>query len=358
MTFVFRPVEHLIMKKSSRFVDVLNGKRSWPPPVWLMRQAGRYLPEYRKVRADAGSFLDLCYQPKLAAEVTIQPIRRYGMDAAIIFADILLVGEALGQALRFDEGVGPILEPKINAANLSKLRLAGAEDRLKPIYETVFLVRQGISDDTAVIGFCGAPWTVATYMAAGKSPGEHIDGKLWAYQDPDSFADLMDMLVELSTDYLVGQIDAGANAVKIFDSWAGVLSQGQFEKWVIAPTKTLVENVKAKRPGVPIIGFPRGGGALYPDYIAKTGVDAVALDTTIPGAYGRDLQKLCPVQGNIDPIALMAGGEVLDDAVDRVLENFGSGPLVVSLGHGVNKETNPDHVAQLVERVRAAKDPS
>ncbi|VAW18897.1 Uroporphyrinogen III decarboxylase [hydrothermal vent metagenome] len=345
------------MDRSLRFVDVVKGQRRWPPPVWLMRQAGRYLPEYRKLRSGAGSFLDLCYQPKLAAEVTIQPVRRFGMDAAILFADILLVAEALGQGLRFDEGVGPILEPKIDAHSLSQLDLAGAEDRLKPIYETVSLVRSGVNPETAVIGFCGAPWTVATYMAAGGPPGEHIEAKLWAYGDPRSFADLIDMIIELSIDYLVGQIDAGADAVKIFDSWAGVLSEDQFDLWVVAPTKKLIAGVKSRRPNTPVIGFPRGAGVLYDRYIDRTGIDAVALDTTIPMSFGRALQKKCPVQGNIDPMALRAGGKVLDRAVDTVLENLGSGPLVVNLGHGVNKHTNPEHVGQLVRRVHQAKDP-
>ena len=321
-----------------------------------MRQAGRYLPEYRSLRAGAGSFLDLCYQPELAAEVTIQPVRRFGMDAAIIFADILLVADALGQNLRFDEGIGPILEPKIDAETLSRLALGGAEERLKPIYETVSRVREGVDPKVAVIGFCGAPWTVATYMAAGQSPGEHIDAKLWAYRDPGSFTALIDMIIELSTDYLVGQIDAGADAVKIFDSWAGVLSEDQFDQWVVAPTRKLIAEVKSRRPEIPVIGFPRGAGALYDRYVDQTGIDAVALDTTIPMSYARVLQKKCPVQGNIDPMALMAGGEVLDRAVDTVLDGLGSGPLIVNLGHGVNKDTSPDHVGQLVERVHQAGD--
>jgi len=322
-----------------------------------MRQAGRYLPEYRELRGQAGTFLDLCYRPKMAAEVTLQPVRRFGMDAAIIFADILLIADAMGQSLRFDEGIGPILEPKINAKNLSRLSLTKAEDRLRPIYETVSLVKSGVSTHVAVIGFCGAPWTVATYMATGRSPGEHIDAKLWAYGDPESFAALIDMIVELSVDYLVGQIDAGADAVKIFDSWAGVLGEDQFDQWVVAPTKKLVGAVKARRPDTPIIGFPRGAGALYDRYIDQTGINAVALDTTVPMDYGRKLQKKCPVQGNVDPMALRAGGEVLDRAVDVVLEGLGSGPLVVNLGHGVNKETNPDHVARFVTRIQEAKDP-
>jgi len=357
LTLFWRPVERLVMKKSLRFVDVLCGEQCWPPPVWLMRQAGRYLPEYRALRETAGTFLDLCYQPEMAAEVHLQPVRRFGMDAAIIFADILLVADAMGQKLRFDEGIGPILEPRIDAKTLSGLKISKAEDRLRPIYETVSLVKDGVPSHVAVIGFCGAPWTVATYMAAGRSPGEHIDAKLWAYEDPVSFAVLIDMIVELSADYLVGQIDAGADAVKIFDSWAGVLGEDQFGQWVVEPTRKLVAMVKARRPETPIIGFPRGAGMHYERYIDQTGIDAVALDTATPMEFGRKLQKMCPVQGNIDPMALRAGGEILDRAVDAVLEGLGSGPLIVNLGHGVNKETNPDHVGQLVERVQGAEDP-
>ncbi len=357
LTLFWRPVERLVMKKSLRFTDVLCGKQCWPPPVWLMRQAGRYLPEYRALREKAGTFLDLCYHPEMAAEVTLQPVRRFGMDAAIIFADILLIADAMGQNLRFDEGIGPILEPRIDAKTLSRLDISKAEDRLRPIYETVSLVKNSVPGHVAVIGFCGAPWTVATYMAAGRSPGEHIDAKLWAYREPESFTVLIDLIVELSADYLVGQIDAGADTVKIFDSWAGVLSENQFDQWVVAPTRKLVAAVKARRPGTPVIGFPRGAGVLYDRFIDQTGIDAVALDTTVPMEFGRKLQKRIPVQGNIDPMALRAGGEVLDHAVDAVLDGLGSGPLIVNLGHGVNKETQPDHVARLVARVQGAEDP-
>lgn len=338
-------------------IEVLQGRRQWPPPIWLMRQAGRYLPEYRKVREGAGSFLDLCYRPDLAAEVSLQPIRRYGMDAAIIFADILLIPEALGQSLRFEEGTGPLLEPAVTAERLGDLDAGGVAAHLSPIYETVARVRDGVPDETAVIGFCGAPWTVATYMATGRSPGEHLEARLWAYRDSESFGRLIDLIVEVSAEYLVRQIDAGANAVKIFDSWAGVLSEAQFRDWVIAPTRALVQKVRAARPEIAITGFPRGAGALYADYVDATGVDAVAIDTSVPIAQGQALQEKLAIQGNIDPMALMAGGVALDEAVDRVIGGFGKGRLIVNLGHGVNKETDPEHVAALVRRVRDAADP-
>jgi uroporphyrinogen decarboxylase len=278
------------------------------------------------------------------------------MDAAIIFADILLVADALGQSLRFDEGLGPVLEPAVTPETLGRLDRCKVAGRLSPVLETVARVRADAPDGVAVIGFCGAPWTVATYMAAGRSPGEHLDARLWAYRDRESFGRLIDLIADVSVEYLVGQIDAGADAVKIFDSWAGVLPEREFERWVIGPTRVMVERLKGLRPGVPVIGFPRGAGTLYGSYVERTGVDAVAIDTGVPLAQALALQTSVPVQGNVDPMALLAGGEALDRAVDDVLGGLGGGPLVFNLGHGVNKETDPDNVARLVSRLRASQE--
>lgn len=341
-----------------KLIDVIEGRPSWPPPVWLMRQAGRYLPEYREVRARAGSFLDLCYAPDLAAEVTLQPIRRFGFDAAIVFADILLVPHAMGIGLRFAEGEGPVLEPPSNQSSVAGLQIEGSADRLQPVYETLARVRSELDEETALIGFCGAPWTVATYMAAGGSSADHLEARLWAYRDPDSFQALIDALVTVSADYLVRQLQAGANVVKVFDSWAGILPEVQFERWVIDPTRALVGQVREAVPGARIIGFPRGAGPLYSRYAEETGIDAVAFDQTLPLEFVRkNLQTICPVQGNIDPAALLAGGDALTDMAATTAAAMGRGPYICNLGHGIHKDTPPEHVAMLVETLRAMPAP-
>lgn len=351
----------LTMENQKPFIDVLMGRRQWPPPVWLMRQAGRYLPEYQEVRRKAGSFLDLCYSPELAAQVTLQPIERFDFDAAILFADILLVADGLGQTVRFEEGVGPILEPPLTEKDLAGLDPQAARARLQPILETVALVRARLAPDKALIGFCGAPWTVATYMAAGGTPGEHEAARLWAYGARgrrQGFQQLIDLLVEVSSDYLLGQIEAGVDAVQIFDSWAGVLPASEFRQWVIEPTTRLVKKIRARAPNVPIIGFPRAAGLGYLDYVRETGVDAVSVDTSAPLDLVRQLQDMVPVQGNLDPMALLAGGKALADGVDNLAATLGGKPFIFNLGHGVHRLTPPEHVGALVDRLRTRPDPA
>jgi uroporphyrinogen decarboxylase len=334
----------------------LSGQAQPRPPVWLMRQAGRYLPEYHAIRARAGSFLDLCYNPALAAEVTLQPIRRYGLDAAILFSDILVVPHALGQALDYVEGKGPKLEPVTDAVGIARLSAGRLHEVLAPVYETVGRVVAALPPETALIGFAGAPWTVATYMVEGGSSKEYAVVKRLAYGEPETFARLVDLLVETTSAYLLRQIQAGAEAVQLFDSWAGVLPEVEFERWVIAPTKRIIEAVRAEASGVPVIGFPRGAGVLYERYLAGTGVDAVGLDTTVPpGWAARALQPKAAVQGNLDPVLLLTGGEAMIRAADAIMEALADGPFVFNLGHGVLQKTPPEHVAALVRHLSGDK---
>lgn len=322
-----------------------------------MRQAGRYLAEYRKIRAEVGSFLDLCYSPEHATEVTLQPIRRFGFDAAILFSDILVVPHGLGQDVRFVEGEGPKLAPIRSASGLSGLSLTAMQSGsgpLEPVYEAVSRIREALSAETALIGFAGAPWTVAAYMVEGGTSRDFHAIKTWALTDPDGFGQLMDLLVEATAEHLARQVDAGADAVQIFDSHAGVLPDGAFEKWIIEPTARIVAALRDKHPGFPIIGFPRGAGLRYPDYATKTGITAVGLDSVVPVNWARDsLQTRLPVQGNLDPVYLLAGGTRMLDAADRILDALGDGPMIFNLGHGVIKETPPEHVTALVEHIRA-----
>ena len=341
----------------SKLIRVLKGERVWPPPVWLMRQAGRYLAEYRQVRERAGSFLDLCRDPELAARVTLQPVERFGFDAAIVFADILLVAAALGQELRFEDGSGPMLAPALSVAGLGVLDDAHADESLAVVGETVGIVRRELAPEVAVIGFCGGPWTVATYMAAGGASGDHAEARAMAYRDPAGFAAMIELVSEVSARYLVAQARAGAGALKIFDSWAGVLPEAEFVRWVIEPTQRMVKHVRAAVPDIPIIGFPRGAGMLYERFVAETGVDAIALDTQVPRSFGQSLQARLPVQGNVDPVALEVGGVALETAVEQALADFCGGPYVFNLGHGIGKDTPVAHVARLVELVRGASDP-
>ncbi len=328
-----------------------------PPPIWLMRQAGRYLAEYRKIRAEVGSFLDLCYSPEHATEVTLQPIRRFGFDAAILFSDILVVPHGLGQEVRFVEGEGPKLSPIRSGSDMSGLSLTAmqsASGPLEPVYEAVGRIREALPAETALIGFAGAPWTVAAYMVEGGTSRDFHAIKSWALTDPDGFGALMDLLVEATAEHLSRQVNAGADAVQIFDSHAGVLPDGAFEKWIIEPTARIVAALRDKHPNFPIIGFPRGAGLRYPDYAAKTGVTAVGLDSVVPVAWARDaLQSQLPVQGNLDPVYLLAGGAKMLTAADRILDALGGGPFIFNLGHGVIKETPPDHVTALIEHIRA-----
>lgn len=350
------------MAKSPRLTAVSNrpflapfkGDIAEHPPIWLMRQAGRYLPEYREVRAKAGGFLDLCYNPALAAEVTLQPIRRYGLDAAILFADILLVPDALGQGVRFAEGEGPLLDPIESAADLNRLRPDATRPKYALVAETVARLRQDLPKETALIGFCGAPWTVATYMVEGRGSKDQSAARLWAYRDRDGFQKLIDILVASSIDYLGQQVKAGADALQIFDTWAGSLPDDEFDRWVVEPTKAIVAGVKKAHPDMPIIGFPRGasGSALW--YVAETGVDGIGCDTAMPPYMMAEAfdEEPVVVQGNLDPLLLVAGGEALEERTQEILERMEGKRFIFNLGHGIVPETPPENVARLVEIVR------
>ena len=331
----------------------LSGQAQPRLPVWLMRQAGRYLPEYHATRARAGSFLDLCYNPALAAEVTLQPIRRYGLDAAILFSDILVVPHALGQALDYVEGEGPKLDPVTDAGGIDRLSADRLHEVLGPVYETVGRVATLLPPEVALIGFAGAPWTVATYMVEGGGSKEYAAVKGLAFGARETFARLIDLLVEATGSYLLRQIAAGAEAVQLFDSWAGVLPPAEFDRWVIAPTRRIVDAVRAAAPKVPVIGFPRGAGLLYERYLAGTGVDAVGLDGSVPPSWAAQaLQPRAAVQGNLDPVFLVTGGEPMIRAADAIVDALGGGPFVFNLGHGVQQRTPPEHVAALIRHLR------
>lgn len=336
------------------FLRALSGEILAKPPLWLMRQAGRYLPEYWQVRTKAGGFLDLCYTPELAAEVTLQPIRRFGFDAAILFSDILVIPHALGQKLWFAAGEGPRLEPVADAARLAAIRDEIDPEVLAPVYETVRRVKVALPRETAFIGFCGAPWTVATYMVAGQGTPDQGPAKALFQRDPVLFAELIDRLVINSAAYLCAQIEAGVDAVQIFDSWAGSLGPEDFARWCIAPTRRIVDMVRTRHPKTKIIGFPRGAGALIPDYVRGTGVDAVGLESEIDREFvRRQIQPLVPVQGHLDPQFLRAGGPAMEREVEAIRAAFGAGPFVFNLGHGVLPDTPIAHVERLVELVRA-----
>jgi len=319
-----------------------------------MRQAGRYLPEYRAVRGRAGSFLDLCFTPELAAEVTLQPIRRFQFDAAILFSDILVVPHALGQHVTFEAGEGPRLDPIADARDLARLRAKVDQDALAAVYETVRRVKRELPTDIALLGFCGAPWTVATYMIAGRGTEDQAPTRLFAYTDPAGFRQLIEILVDASVDYLVGQLEAGVDAVQIFDSWAGILPPEEFGRWCVEPARRIVARVRDKVPDAKMIGFPRGAGRSLVRYVDQVPVNAIGLDWTIDRTFAREeVQSRVPVQGNLDPLALLAGGPALDRSVDAVLEAFANGPFVFNLGHGILPETPIGHVERLIKRVRA-----
>jgi uroporphyrinogen decarboxylase len=340
--------------KTKPLLRALRGETLSSPPFWLMRQAGRYLPEYRELRAKAGSFLDLCFTPDFAVEVTLQPLRRYGMDAAILFSDILVVPYALGQKLDYIEGEGPKLDPLRSAADLQRLREDNVLDRLSAVFETVKGVKNRLPDEAALIGFAGSPWTVAAYMVEGGGSKEFAHVKRWAFSDPAGFGALIEMLVDATCVYLGAQIDAGAEAVQLFDSWAGILPAEEFVRWVIEPTRRIVARIKTDHPETPIIGFPRGAGLMYRAYADESGVDALGLDSAVPlGWAARELQGRLPLQGNLDPVALVAGGAALERAAEAVLTALAGGPFVFNLGHGVMQTTPPEHVAQLARIIRA-----
>ncbi|MEI3852444.1 MULTISPECIES: uroporphyrinogen decarboxylase [Ensifer] len=337
-----------------KVLEVLAGKTVSPPPIWLMRQAGRYLPEYRATRATAGSFLDLCYTPDLAVEVTLQPIRRYAFDAAILFSDILVIPDALKRNVRFEEGHGPRMDP-IDVDGIRRLKPEGIAEHLQPVFETVSRLRAELPAETTLLGFCGAPWTVATYMIAGHGTPDQAPARLFAYRNPEAFDHLLSFLADVSADYLVRQIDAGADAVQIFDSWAGVLGEEEFARYAVKPVQRIIASVRAQRPNVKIIAFAKGAGQLLKAYRQATGADAIGLDWTVPLSFAKDLQKEGPVQGNLDPMRVVAGGVALEEGTDRILDALGHGPLIFNLGHGITPQADPDHVSALVARVRGAQ---
>ncbi|MFQ5565468.1 MAG: uroporphyrinogen decarboxylase [Paracoccaceae bacterium] len=343
-----------------RLLRVLGGEALEVPPVWLMRQAGRYLPEYRAVRARAGSFLELCYTPELAEEVTLQPIRRFGFDAAILFADILLVPHALGQDLRFVEGEGPRLDPMVGIAELRRLKPVGEIDEmLAPVYQTVARLARSLPDETALIGFAGAPWTVASYMVAGRGTLDQGPARALMYRDPAGFGRLTELISAATVHYLDRQIAAGAEAVMLFDSWAGSLAPEMFRRFVTAPTGRIVGELQARHPRVPVIGFPRGAGAMYPEFAAATGVAAVALDSSVPLDWAR--AAMAPespgrsgvaLQGNLDPMLMVTGGATLTETARGIVRAMRGAPHVFNLGHGITPDADPAHVDQLLRAIR------
>jgi len=333
-------------------LSVLRGRKAEKTPIWLMRQAGRYLPEYRALRAEKGGFLDLVQDPEAAADVTLQPIRRFGFDGAILFSDILMVPFALGQDLRFEAGEGPRLSPPLVDSALASLD--SARGRLEPVYATVEKVKDCLPQATTFLGFAGSPWTVSTYMVAGQGSKDQGEARRLAYGDPGAFQAIVDAISGLTVDYLSRQVESGVEAVQLFDSWAGSLSPAQFERWVVAPTAALVAAFKARHPEVPVIGFPKGAGGKLAAYARETGVDAIGLDETVdPDWADSVLPPGLPVQGNLDPLALIAGGEALETAVARILSSFPERPHVFNLGHGILPDTPIPHVEKLIELVRA-----
>lgn len=332
-------------------LDVLRGQRIDPTPIWLMRQAGRYLPEYRALRSEKGGFLDLVHDSEAAAEVTLQPIKRFGFDGVILFSDILVIPHALGQDLRFVAGEGPRLSPPLVDAALASLE--AVPERLDPVYRTVGLVAEALGPAKTFLGFAGSPWTVATYMVAGQGSRDQADTRRMAYGDPDGFGDIIDAITRETIDYLGKQIEAGVHAVQLFDSWSGSLSPAQFERWVIAPNAKIVAELGDRYPDTPVIGFPKGAGEKLPAYARETMVDAVGIDETINPEWADEaLPASLPVQGNLDPLALIAGGDRLDHAVGRIKKAFAGRPHVFNLGHGILPDTPIAHVEHLLGQVR------
>ena len=331
----------------------LKGEVLNPPPFWLMRQAGRYLPEYREVRGKVPGFLDLCYSAELAARLTLQPVERFGMDAAIVFSDILVVPDALGQTVEFREGEGPRLAPIRSFDALRRLSLDGFCDRLAPVYEAVRLARRALSAETALIGFAGAPWTVAAYMIEGGGSADFAAAKGWVRERPGEFRGLIDLLIEATAMHIIAQADAGAEAIQLFESWAGLLAEPQFTEWSVGPMREIVRRFKRVHPEVPVIVFPRGAGALYAKVPDGTGVEAISMDPAVSVDWAaRELQSRCVVQGNLDPSVLVAGGPAMCREVERILAALGSGPFIFNLGHGVLPNTPLGHVAELARLIR------
>jgi len=339
---------------SAPILDVLNGKTLDHPPIWMMRQAGRHLPEYLKVRETAKDFIDFCFSPQKAADVTLQPIERYDMDAAILFADILLIPIGLGRSVKFEKGVGPVLEP-LDIQSIKNLTIDGAADRISSVYETVTRVKERLTPDKTLIGFCGGPWTVATYMIEGRGTPDKEKAKRFAYQNPAAMNDLLEALAISSADYLIGQAKAGAQVLKIFESWAQNLSSYQFSQLVINPTQKIIDRIRAAGVSVPIIGFPRAAGFNITEFLESTNVNAIAAGTDTPLDILRKIAGAdFPIQGNLDPLALRIGGKVLEEAVDRVL-NSASGPHIFNLGHGVTPDVKIENVHGVINHVRTGQ---
>jgi uroporphyrinogen decarboxylase len=338
----------MLTEPAKPLLRALAGEALSPPPWWLMRQAGRYLPEYRKVRARAHDFVELCLTPELAAELTLQPIRRYAMDGAILFSDILMLPYAIGQKLAFHEGEGPVLERIEDPAGVARLDPGRIASALDPVFETARRVRGALDPRTTLIGFAGAPWTVATYMVEGGGSRDFRRVKSWAYRDPQAFDALVDLLAEATIEYLTGQIEAGVEVVQLFDSWAGILPEPAFVRWVIEPTRRIVAALKRRFANYPVIGFPRGAGVLHERYLHETGVDGIGIDTSVPPGYAhRTLQPHGTLQGNLDPVLLIVGGAALEEAVRGLRRTLGRGPYIFNLGHGVLPETPPENVQTL-----------
>jgi uroporphyrinogen decarboxylase len=347
-----KPAKRADLQADKSFLAVLRGERRDPAPMWMMRQAGRYLPEYRALRHEKGSFLDLVYDSDAAAEITLQPLKRFPqLDAAILFSDILIVPFAIGQHLSFVTGEGPRLTPPLAASALDQLTAYPA--RLEPIYETVRKVKAALEPDKTLIGFAGSPWTVATYMVAGQGSREQSEARRLAYADPGAFGAIISRIEEVTFDYLSGQVEAGAEALQLFDSWAGSLSPGQFEQWVIAPTARLVSKLRERHPEVLVIGFPKGAGGKLAAYARETQVGAVGLDETVDPVWAaKELPQSLPLQGNLDPLALIAGGDALETAVKRILDALAGRPHIFNLGHGILQDTPIAHVERLISLVK------
>ncbi len=334
-------------------IEVLNNAQPWRRPVWFMRQAGRYLPEYQEVRRQAGSFLALCDTPHLACEVTLQPLRRFDLDAAIVFADILLVPRALGCDLSFREGEGPVLSPVTTAEDVGRLDRDGMIERLGGVYETIGLVKASLPPHVALIGFCGAPWTVASYMIEGGTSSERLRARRAGYERQAWFDALIELLTEASCDYLVRQIEAGADAVQIFDSWAGDLDDGLRQRYCEAPIRRIVEGLSARGHATPVIGFARGIGAAHRGFAEATGIAAVSVESSVPVAWmARELAPLVPVQGNLDPVAVAIGGEALRRGIEHLVHTMPADRHIFNFGHGVRPDTPPSHVAETLEIIR------
>jgi uroporphyrinogen decarboxylase len=334
-------------------IEALNGEHVGPPPIWLMRQAGRYLPEYRAVRKVAGGFLNLCYDPEKAADVTLQPLRRFGFDGAILFSDILVIPHALGQEVTFEAGEGPKLDPIRDADGLSRLSMDKIHESLGPIYETVERVAADLPEGAALIGFAGAPWTVATYMIEGSGSRDYPNAKAWALGDPDGFRVLVDLLVDATTEYLLRQVAAGAEALQLFDTWAGVLPKHAFDRFSAAPILEIARRVKAEHPEIPIIAFPRGASLYLPDMAKTSVIDAIGIDYAVDPAWAaREIQPHAAVQGNFDPILLLTGGDELERRAKEIVETLSGGPHIFNLGHGILQQTPLDHVERLIRAVR------